>query len=173
MEELQFELWFTINLKAPTMIYKGRQRSKAGIFVIKAKRNQRKRVNVIETRLCPKTAWYSARHLAAWYSAPPPIGEKNHFRTIVRKEVAKIRRAISSSFRKEKAAKRKSSKKFQKKKMSHLEAIRSFVSLFMNKKERSQKYAGEFKPLRAICSRWQVKKSHQNFSDFQTFVIHH
>ena len=70
--------------------------------------------------------------------------------------------------------KRKSSRKFQKvseKKMSHLEAIRSFVSLFMNKKERSQKYAGEFKPLRAICSRWQVKKSHQNFSDFQTFVI--
>jgi len=80
---------------------------------------------------------------------------------------AKIRRAISSSFRKEKAA-----KNFRKK-MSHLEAIRSFVSLFMNKKERSQKYAGEFKPLRAICSRWQVKKSHQNFSDLQTFVIHH
>ena len=54
---------------------------------------------------------------------------------------------------------------FSEKKMSHLEAIRSFVSLFTNKKERSQKDAGEFKPLRTICSRC-VKKSHQKFSDF-------
>ena len=40
-------------------------------------------------------------------------------------------------------------------------------------KERSQKDAGEIQgKLRAICSR-RVKKSHQIFSDFQTFVIHH
>ena len=41
--------------------------------------------------------------------------------------------------------------------------------MFTNEKERSQKDAGEFKPLRAVCSRRRVKKSHQNsfrLSDF-------
>ena len=61
---------------------------------------------------------------------------------------------------------------FQKKKMSHLEQFAHLLSMFTNEKERNQKDAGEFKPLRAICSRC-VKKSHQNFSDFQTFVIHY
>ena len=43
------------------------------------------------------------------------------------------------------------------------------LSMFTNEKERSQKDAGEFKPLRAVCSRRRVKKSHQNsfrLSDF-------
>ena len=30
----------------------------------------------------------------------------------------------------------------------------------------------KFKPLRTICSRRRVKKSHQIFSEFQTFVVH-
>ena len=39
MEEFRSDLWFTINLKALALIQNGNQRSKAGIFVIKAKRS--------------------------------------------------------------------------------------------------------------------------------------
>ena len=51
------------------------------------------------------------------------------------------------------------------------EQFAHLLSMFTNEKERSQKDAGEFKPLRTICSRRRVKKSHQNFSDFQTFRL--
>ena len=52
MEEFWSGLWFTINLKALALIQNGNQRSEAAIFTIEAKRSWRKRVNVIETRLC-------------------------------------------------------------------------------------------------------------------------
>ena len=42
MEEFRSDLWFTINLNALALIQNGNQRSKAGIFVIKAKSLQKK-----------------------------------------------------------------------------------------------------------------------------------
>ena len=51
---------------------------------------------------------------------------------------------------------------------SQIRAVRSFVVCLRTKKKEVRRMPVKFKPLRTICSRRQVKKSHQIF---KTFVI--